>query len=736
MYYNFVLRCLRPRRVGSGRGRFRSNVLKFRVAIVATFATFAGSLGLVSTPPALAAVPTPLYQITASGIGPENLEAADDRLVSKTSSIFSLSYTPEDTCVSLYRDDKPLLNVEDDLSLAPASLMKIVTAAAALDVMGADAVYTTEVFADFDSLVSVTGGVLWGDLYLVGGGDPILSTPHYIEQWSEPKAYTDITVLADRVMASLKSYGIHRIEGRIIGDESWFSDTDRDYTQVVPEGGIDPLWKQEWVDTNLVGPLSGLLLNDGYSSYKPSAGRRANVRAVDPAQHAASSFDDLLEARGMIITGKPRSGIAPDADDLSLLGGIDSPPMSEILKRVLSRSDNTTAEMIFKEIGRRTFDSTRAGAMQGAEEVLQRLLGPLASDVTIVDGSGLSYYNRMTCRAVAHLLLHSEPDSPLLQGLSPAGSTGTLRNCGPRRAPDSVESISVVQAKTGSLDHVTALAGASIAVNGSVVAFSMIANEPDLVRIGFCNNLQRTLIDAVSWYTNGTKRDSTAFTGTIFTDTIGNAYEADIAAVAAAGITRGCSEELLLFCPDLIVTRAQMASFLTRAFKLSTPDPAFDGNIFHDVLGSVHEEAVSTIVAAGITRGCSQDGTLFCPYEPIKRAQMASFLARALGFLDTNGDNSWITTGKGSPGTDEERGSDNDWPTDFDETSDDGSRLGSTLGDIAFSDVLGSVHEQAVSAVVAAGIMPPCSEDELLFCPYEPVTRAEMASFLAKALEL
>lgn len=180
-----------------------------------------------------------------------------------------------------------------------------------------------------------------------------------------------------------------KLKGRIIGDESWCSDTDRDYKQVVPEGGIDPLWKQEWVDTNLVSPLSGLLLNDGYSSYKPSAGRRANVRAVDPTQHAASSFDDLLEARGTIITGKPRSGVAPDADDLSLLGSIDSPPMSEVLKRVLSRSDNTTAEMIFKETGRRTFDSTRTGAMQGVEEMLQRLLGSLASDVTIVDGSGL-----------------------------------------------------------------------------------------------------------------------------------------------------------------------------------------------------------------------------------------------------------------------------------------------------------------------------------------------------------
>lgn len=82
MYYNFVLRCLRPRHVGSGRGRFRSNVLKLRVTIVATVATFAGSVGLVLTPPVTTAVPTPLYQITASGIGPENLEAVDGKLVS------------------------------------------------------------------------------------------------------------------------------------------------------------------------------------------------------------------------------------------------------------------------------------------------------------------------------------------------------------------------------------------------------------------------------------------------------------------------------------------------------------------------------------------------------------------------------------------------------------------------------------------------------------------------------
>ena len=457
------------------------------------------------------------------------------RLASEFGAVVSLPSAPESTCLVLYRDNELVLDVKGRLSLMPASLMKIATAAAAFEVMGPDAVYTTEVFTDSDALTSVSGGVLRSDLYLVGGGDPVLAVPEYIERWSEPKAYTDVTVLADRVFASLREYGISRIEGRVLGDESWYPDDERDYTKVVPEGESDPLWKHSWVNTNLVGPLSGLLLNDGYSTYSPStnsAGRKANKRATDPAQHAASDFDDLLEERGMVITGRPRSGIAPDESERISLGSLKSPPMSEIVGRMLARSDNTTAEMVLKEIGRRTLGSSRDQAVQGAQAALRRVMGPLAADISMIDGSGLSYYNRMTCRAVAQLLRRAGPESPMVQGMSIAGRWGTLRNCRPKPPPAGAGDANRVRAKTGTLDHSTALAGTAVAANGGMVVFSMIANESYIIRIGFCNVLQRALLNAAAQYTYGVDPVVASFT-----DITGSVHEVGIKAISTAGIS-------------------------------------------------------------------------------------------------------------------------------------------------------------------------------------------------------
>ena len=206
--------------------------------------------------------------------------------------------------------------------------MKLVTATVALEVIGADGVYTTEVFADSAAWGSVVGGTLHGDLYLRGGGDPVLSTPRYVSRYADPEPFTDITELADSVMEVLTSRGVTRIEGRVMGDESHFVDTERDYSEHYVTGEEDPVWKRDFVSTNLAGPLSALLLNDGFSSYRvstSSAARRSRVRAPDPAQHAASVFDDLLEARGMVITGRPRSGLTPAEGQRTSLGTVDSP---------------------------------------------------------------------------------------------------------------------------------------------------------------------------------------------------------------------------------------------------------------------------------------------------------------------------------------------------------------------------------------------------------------------------
>ena len=172
----------------------------------------------------------------------------------------------------------------------------------------------------------------------------------------------------------------------------------------------------------------------------------------------------------------------------------------------------------------------------------------------------------------------------------------------------------------------------------------------------------------------------------------GSVHAGSIEALFGAQITVGCSGEPLRFCPDLPVTRAQMATFLTRALGLSAPDELAG---FSDVAeGSVHAGSIEALFGAQITVGCSGEPLRFCPDLPVTRAQMATFLTRALGLS----------------APDELAG---------------------------FSDVAeGSVHAGSIEALFGAQITVGCSREPLRFCPDLPVTRAQMATFLTRALAL
>ena len=113
----------------------------------------------------------------------------------------------------------------------------------------------------------------------------------------------------------------------------------------------------------------------------------------------------------------------------------------------------------------------------------------------------------------------------------------------------------------------------------------------------------------------------------VFADTKGHLFEADIAALAAAGITRGCNPPRNdRFCPDDVVTRGQMAAFLVRALRLPAGDATFS-----DTSGHVFEADIAALASAGITRGCNPPANdRFCPDEPATRGQMAAFLFRAI----------------------------------------------------------------------------------------------------------
>lgn len=110
-----------------------------------------------------------------------------------------------------------------------------------------------------------------------------------------------------------------------------------------------------------------------------------------------------------------------------------------------------------------------------------------------------------------------------------------------------------------------------------------------------------------------------------FIDTRGHTFERDVDRLAAAGITRGCGIER--FCPDRVVTRDEMAAFLARARELGPGEPAG----FVDTDGNPFEHDIDRIAADGITVGCNPpDNDRYCPEDPVRRSEMATFLMRAL----------------------------------------------------------------------------------------------------------
>ncbi len=175
--------------------------------------------------------------------------------------------------------------------------------------------------------------------------------------------------------------------------------------------------------------------------------------------------------------------------------------------------------------------------------------------------------------------------------------------------------------------------------------------------------------------------------GGTFTDDDGNTHEGFIEAIAAAGITQGCDASGTLYCPDALVTRGQMASFLARALGL----PPSNTDWFSDDDSSTHQDNINAIATAGITLGFA-DGT-FRPDGFVSRAQMASFLARGVPNLAPAGQ-------------------------DF------------------FTDDTGNTHEANINLMAENGITLGCDASGTLYCPDAEVRRDQMASFIGRALDL
>ena len=357
------------------------------------------------------------------------------------------------SCLAVAVDGQLVVAKNGAVSVVPASTMKLIVAAVALEVLGPGYKFTTTVAGEVGE-----DGVVAGDLSLVGGGDPVLSTdwwPTAQRQLHPPINITRLEDLADSVVAA----GVTRVAGRVVGDGSRYDDE-----------FFAPSWSDD-VRVFEAGPYDALLVNDGWTSTSIS-----DV-AQDPALGAAELFVDRLRDRGVRVGQGAASEALPFTSEIAT---VESQPLSAIIQEMLQTSDDNTAEMLVKEIG---FEVSGTGSTAaGIEAIISQLMtwGVSIDGLLLVDGSGLSRENRVTCQAILGILQQGETDDVLGDALPVAAVRGTLADF---FAGSPVEGR--LQAKTGSLTDVKALAGYLPVESGGTIEFVLVQNTPGIEQGGF-----------------------------------------------------------------------------------------------------------------------------------------------------------------------------------------------------------------------------------------------------------
>ncbi len=274
---------------------------------------------------------------------------------------------PEGSCLAVGGPSG--FRVEADGGVSAGPLQRVIVAAAALEVLGADHRFSTSLHAD-----GLEGPVI-GDLYIVGGGDPMLATSSFADAMrSVPNWWTPVEALAD----ALVLLGVERIAGDVVADGSRYD---------------DDLRPSDWpasVSLTEAGRVDSLVVDRGRLSSSPR-----NV-AFEPVQAAARTLVDLLRARGVVVEGFPRTGTMPP--DVPAVATVRGEPLSRVLAGMLNTGDADIAEFVLKEIGVRV--SGRGTRSAGVETIADLVASWGAAGVSMTDGSGLGPDNRVSCGAL------------------------------------------------------------------------------------------------------------------------------------------------------------------------------------------------------------------------------------------------------------------------------------------------------------------------------------------------
>jgi len=430
-----------------------------------------------------------------------NLIMSDSRMKAINSSV---TIRKASTGEIIYQSDA-------DKKITPASTLKLLTSAAALDTLGEEYQFTTEVLTDG----TFSKGVLQGNLYVRGQGDPTL-----LKQ--------DL----DQFASQLKKQGVTKITGNLVGDDYWFDDVrlspsidksdesryyaaqitgltlspNKDYdagtviveavptkkgykakVKMTPETGIVKVINR----TNTVpkGSKNTLTIkrqsgtnNIIISGNVPvgSSGKKEWVTVSNPTAYTLDVFKKSLASKGIKFSPKSvvRRGIAPA--DGQVLAVKTSMPLKDLMKPFMKLSNNTHAEILAKTMGRQKYGE---GSWNAGLRVMREFadsIGLNSSEWRFEDASGMSHSNKVTSAQMTELLflVRSAPwYSTYVQGLPVAGANdrfigGTLRN----RLTSPLVKGKVI-AKTGSLNRVNSLAGYAETKDGETLIFSILTQD-------------------------------------------------------------------------------------------------------------------------------------------------------------------------------------------------------------------------------------------------------------------
>jgi serine-type D-Ala-D-Ala carboxypeptidase/endopeptidase (penicillin-binding protein 4) len=398
--------------------------------------------------------------------------------------------------------------------MMPASNMKIVTLAAAAELLGWEHRFTTTL----ETTAPVVAGVLEGDLFVRGTGDPSINT-------REQRA----AAVLDGWAAALREAGIGHIRGRIVGDDQAFDGE-----------GIGPGWSWDYLHAGYAAPVGALQFNENVATIAVAPGatvgapavialgagtgftvvnhavtggpdapesisyrRRIDrpvlevrgtvplggsavsrtVAVINPTLYFAQSLKDGLIARGITVDGE-----AVDIDDIAaelagepaverrVLATTESPTLREIGTVLMKVSQNQYAETLVKAVGASEGGlGTTAAGRRAVSGVLSGWGVPPDAYV-MSDGSGLSRYNYVSTSALTTILERMYRDErhrePFLSTMPVAGLDGTIASRMRRTRAEGN-----VLAKTGSIANVRSLSGYVRTQDGEQLVFAILAND-------------------------------------------------------------------------------------------------------------------------------------------------------------------------------------------------------------------------------------------------------------------